>query len=319
MPISYDTQALIDDVERRCSVPLSQMTFTPLDLVLFATKKLQSSIVPLVMRAKQEYFVKDVDIVPDSTGIIPIPDDAVGAKLEYVMAFSDQNIIKIPRLDLGVIASNGSNNSNFGFVGNNNVVGNGGFYVQGNDIHLYPKNLLNTYNQMVKLYYFQRTLTLAEPTAYGRITSIDYNANSVVLNNVPLEWAPGTVLNIQKGTPNDFKILVPSISIVTLSDPTVNLSGSIADVNVGDYVCFKDYVACPQIPEEAHSYLAQLIVIKCMEGLGDTQAMTNAIGSAEQEKNDLVSLISDRVEGQPKKIVNTNAFGGRWSRYGRRY
>lgn len=309
----YDMEQLIKTVERRCSLPISQIQLTEDDIVSFANDELQDSLVPLIIRSQQNYFLKNVDLIPDNTGIIPIPSEAVGCILVYVMATGpNQSFIKLPYLDLGTISEYG-NGFGFGIAGGYNGYGTGGFYTEGDDIHLYPSTLLNTYNQELRLYYYGKPLDLIEPDFYGQIVSVDHNTNTVNLSNVPSNWSIDTEVNIVDDQPN-FKTLLDT-TVVSIVGSDVVLADT-TGISVNDYISLKGTSAVPQVLANAFSYLCQLTVVKCMESIKDNSGLQNASASAERLKQDLVGLISNRVQGQPQKIVNNNWFtgwnGGRW-------
>ena len=134
---SYDMEAMIANIKRRCSVPASQLTYTDEDFTLLCTDELQGEVVPLVMSAREEYFVDHIDVTLDSDGTLDIPSDAVGAKLRSVCYLQQANpivLINLPRIDLDVVAG-------IGFASWYNLYGSG-FYIEGNKLKIYPGNSL---------------------------------------------------------------------------------------------------------------------------------------------------------------------------------
>lgn len=290
----YDTVELIKNIKRRCSVPTSQLTFTNEDFALLANDELQGEVVPLIMSTREEYFVEEHDVSAPADGVIEIPDDAVGAKLRSVCYLSQTSplvLINLPRIDLDVVAGVGFNNFN-------TIAG---FYVQGNDIILYPNTSVPQNTQM-RLYFYKRTLVLTDDANYGRVTSVDPMTNSVVLNFVPYDWATDTKLNAVSSVPN-FKITNSEMTIVSVSSPSLILD-TVEGIEVGDYISGLGYSAVPQVPVEAHPYLAQLTAVKCLEGLGDAEGMKNAQAKADLLKENLLTMISQRVDGSVKKVMS---------------
>jgi hypothetical protein len=306
----YATEQLIENIKRRCSVPTSQLTFTDNDFALMANDELQGEVAPLIMSTREEYFVDYVDVAAPADGIIPFPEETIGNKIRsvcYVQAGSPLNLINLPRINLDVVAG-------VGFSNYNTLAG---FYLQGNDLVLYPNTSVPT-NTTIRIYYYKRTLVLASPSQYGRVISVDPNTNTVVLSFVPPEWVVGDKLN-SVGSKPPFAVTNASVEITTLSAPSVILD-SVEGIEVGDYISELGYSAIPQVPIEAHSYLAQLTAAKCLESLGDTQGMQSALAKADKLKTALMVMISQRVDGSAKKIVNPNggmrlSSGlGRWGR-----
>jgi len=294
----YNTEQLIASIKRRCAVPTSQLTYTEEDFVLLANDELQGEVVPLIMSTRDEYFVDYVDVNTDSTGIIPIPSQAVGAKLRtvaYVQQTSPLLLINLPLLNLDVVAGVGAN-----FINGLTFTG---FYLQDNSICLYPNTSVPTGTQ-VRIYFYRRSLVLAEPSQYGQIRSINTNTNTVVLDGLPNDWVVGDKINAVSQDPN-FKITVEEAEILTISSPSIVLD-SVEGLSVGDYITLQGYSAIPQIPVEAHAYLAQLTAAKALEGLGDREGMAAALKKAESLKEKLLIMTSQRVDGSPKKVISPN-------------
>lgn len=308
----YSVEQLIDNIKRRCTVPTSQFTFTNEDWALLANDELQGEVVPLIMSTREEFFVDFVDVLVPSDKILDFPEETVGMKLRsvcYKQNGSPLVLINLPRIDLDVVAGSGFfNYSTFA-----------GFYIEGNKICLYPNTSVPV-NTTIRLYYYRRTLVLADPSAYGQIVSIDSMANSIQLSFIPSSWTVGTTLNaVNQKVP--FNLTNEAMVIQSLSAPTIFLD-NVDGLSVGDYVSELGFSAIPQIPIEAHPYLAQLTAAKALESLGDQEGMKRALDKASQLKESLLILISQRVDGSVKKVMSPNggmrlASGlGRWGRGG---
>lgn len=307
MKPQYATEQLIAMIRRACSVPTSQLTYTNADWAAMATDMLQTVVVPLVMSTREEYFVTFKDVLSPADGFIEFPTDAVGSKMRNVCYISQQNplvLVNLPRIDLDVVAG----------VGFYNTWTLAGFYIQGEYIVLYPNTSVPT-NTPIRLYYYRRTLALAAPEQYGRVESVDSGTNTIVLDNLPSNWAIGDTINTVSSTPN-FLITNESAAITNVSNPAVVLD-SVEGIAVGDYMTLEGYSAIPQIPVEAHNYLAQCVATIALEGLGDREGMKASDEVAEKLKTALMIMISQRVDGSPKKVVNPSGglrIGQGWRR-----
>lgn len=294
MKPQFSTEQLIQMIKRACSVPTSQLTYTDADWTLMATDMLQTMVVPLIMSTREEYFVTFEDVQSPADGFIPFPETAVGSKLRNVCYISQTNpliLINLPRVDLDVVAG-------VGFYTLGTLAG---FYVQGEYIVLYPNTSVPT-NTPIRLYYYRRCLALAAPTKYGQVLSVDTGTNTVVLDFVPFTWAAGTELNSVGSQPN-FSVTNALATIVSVSSPSIILD-DVTGIEVGDYVSELGYSAVPQIPVEAMNYLAQLVAVIALEGLGDRDGMAAAEKVAEKFKENLLIMISQRVDGSVKKVIN---------------
>ena len=290
----YNTEELIKTIKRICAVPTSQLTYTDEDWAAIATDILQTKVVPLIMSCREDYFVTYEDVASPADGVIPFPRDATGAKLRnvcYVSQTSPLILINLPKVDLDVVAG----------VGFYNLATLAGFYVQGNDIVLYPNTSVPT-NTTIRLYYYKRVLNIAEPTKYGRVTSVDANTNTIVMDFVPYDWAAGTEINSVGSEPN-FSTTNSLMTISAVSSPSI-IVDDVTGVSVGDYISDIGYSAIPQIPVEGMYYLAQLVAGKALEGLADGEGAKRAYEVAEDLKTAFMITTSQRVDGSVKKVIN---------------
>lgn len=306
----YDMSAMIANIKRRCSVPTSQLTFTDADFTDLCTDELQGEVVPLLMSAREEFFVDHVDVATPSGGVIPFPTNTVASKVRsvcYLKQSSPLVLVNLPRIDLDVVAG----------VGFANYQTLAGFYVEGDNICLFPPTSVPV-GTIIRIYYYKRAFVLADPLSYGQVSSIDTMSNTLVLDYVPTSWVAGTVLNsISSVTP--FAVTSATITVSAVSSPSVVVD-DVTGIVVGDYVSGQLYSAIPQIPIEMHAYLAQLTAAKCLEGLGDNEGMQVALNKAEMLKKGVLIMVSQRIDGSVKKVMNpngglrTNAGIGRWGR-----
>ncbi len=182
----YDMEQMIANIKRRCTVPTSQLTYTEAQFTKACTDALQDEVVPLLLSTREDYFVDFYDTTVSATGTQPFPSDTVASKVRnicYVQQTSPLILANLPRVDLDVVAGVGF--FNYGLAA---------FYIQGNDFVIYPSSALPS-GSPLRVYFHKRTLTLAEPAAYGKVVSIDAMANTFVLDYVPPAWVTGTVLN----------------------------------------------------------------------------------------------------------------------------
>lgn len=304
----YNTEELIKNIKRRCTVPTSQLTLEDSDFCALATDEMQDIVVPLLMSVKSEYFLDYVDVNADANGELIIPEAAVGEKLRsvcWLQSTSPLIMNNLPRVDLDVVAGIGPVNYNYLT----------GFYIQGNKLMLYPNNGISA-NQPIRIYYFKRTLVLTDSTNYGQIESIDVGNLSIVLSQVPYSWAVGTRLNAVSSTPS-FQTTNELMTITNISSPTIFLD-NVDGLSVGDYISLEGYSAIPQIPLEAHAYLAQLTAVKCLETVADRPGMEVAQTKANELRQNMLTITTQRVDGSLKKVINPNgglrvgAGIGRW-------
>lgn len=79
---------------------------------------------------------------------------------------------------------------------------------------------------------------------------------------------------------------------------------SAPDLNVGDYITKAEESIVPNIPTELHPIVAQKVAIACLEAMGDEQNKVSAERKLAQMEMSALKIITNRVEGAPKKIKN---------------
>jgi len=91
---------------------------------------------------------------------------------------------------------------------------------------------------------------------------------------------------------------------------TINIPSSVMpdELSVGDYVAEAEQCIIPNIPTDLHSMLAQRIACRCLEALGDMQGLQMANQKLAEMELKTGSIIDNRVEGAPLKVVNRHGF-----------
>lgn len=292
----YTSEDLIESIKLRGVLPSSQNMYTDQKICMMITQELQSNIVPWIMSFREDYYLTydELDIEADQT-VFEIPELAIGAKLKAVILLDGNgNILNsAPRYSLKQVADlswAGLSSDSFS-----------GFYVEGNHIKLVQTNVYNA--QKIRLYYFRRPNDVVEISKAGQVNSVDTINSSVVLSNVPTTWGVATQLSVIKGRPG-FDVIYNANPIVSLSSPTLELE-SVEGINVGDWVALKYYTPVIMCPVEAQAVLAQVVVSKLLEGLGDSKWQT-AQEKANELKQSMTNTLAPRVDDSPKKIISKN-------------
>lgn len=302
---AYDMEAMIANIKRRCTMPTSQVTFEDSDFAELCDDELKESVVPLLMSCREDYFVDYIDQAAPSDGVISFPDNTVASKVRSIAIVAQSSpliLSNLPRISIDTVTG-------VGFSATSAACG---FYVQGNDLVLYPQGAIPG-GTTIRIYYYKRTLVLTAPTNYGRVIAVDTATNTLTLDNLPTDWATGDDLNAVDDLPG-FQV-TKTCQIVSVSDPSVIVDDA-TDIEVGHFVSLSGYSAIPQIPIEAHGYLAQLTAAKCLESIGDREGMSAAMAKADKMKDSLLVMLSQRVDGSPKKIISPAfKFGPRGWRY----
>lgn len=130
---SYYTSAdVVEAVQRKIAMPLSQQTFLDSDVLKFANEELMISAVPSIMVYNQEYFVQAVQVpLQENTSRYEIPDRAIGIRFRDIFyQDTEGNLFEMARVNADDKAFYQRN------VGANSSIHK--FYIEGNSVVLEP-------------------------------------------------------------------------------------------------------------------------------------------------------------------------------------
>ena len=268
------------------SVPTNLASPIPMDILQTKSphKRLALDVTPTAVSQASKYFQFGVSPI---TNIQCMPKASIEASSYFTM-----------------VANGSTSQTNFG--------------TQSNDVVI-P----NTLNQVVCVWY---ALTGAEapPDVYAdvfvRVVLLSANtaadvalATSSAINAAGLQYytssSSGPVLQINTSLVGSFSYIninsdLPFVATV-INTPSSDLPQELV---VGDYIAEANQCVIPNIPTELHSMLAQRIACRCLEALGDAQGLQMANQKLAEMELKTGSLIDNRVEGAPLKVVNRHGF-----------
>lgn len=293
------TSSLLDDLKLAGSFPDGM--FADADYISFLNTGFFSEIVPFIMRHREEFFVTFTDYSYSNS--IAIPSDAISQKLRDVIRVdSSGNFLgNIPRLTLEEMT--GYNRSYTEPVG---------FYLEDNSIKFYPTDSIS---DTIRVYYFQRPNKMELESNCMELTSI---SGADASGTVPSTWTTNTEISVVSKTQPYTVDDTYTISAVDTSAGTITLSSS--GFAEGDFICPVGYTAIPKIPLELRDCLIQAGIVNALVSLKDASGLKMARDEFYIALENASGLISPRVEGEVKKIVNNSGvFRLRGYRRGWRY
>lgn len=323
MGFDFTTANLIADIKRRTFLPINQITYTDEDLLEYADEEIQVGIVPLLMSVREDYLVTFAEEEVTANQLTySVPERAIGMKLKDVSIIQNTSDPLNPiETQLPRIQSD---------QGPTNIINNfPGYFLRANKIVLQNPNVFD--GQTIRKYYFLRPNKLVLTNQAAQITEVGpkgsipvLNANQVLVNNIPSNF--GSEVNFDVTI--DFVKNKPGFETITLDvEATCNSSQLIitfpdltslpTDLEAGDWVCLQGETPIPQLPVELHPLLAQRVAVKILEGQGDAQNLAAAQSKLKEAEKAVLSLLSNRVESAPQKIVNpfSTLRLGPWRRY----
>ena len=304
MASNKTTTDLIKTVLRRASIPNDQSTFSDEDLIDIMNEEFMANVLPVILRVHEEYYVYQTDIsLENSGGRVQIPYRAIGNRLREVhYVDGNNNSYNMTRVALEDLPD---------YSGDYSYSSPVAFYVENDEIVLVGNT--SGVSGSLRLYFFLRPNQIVDNTRAATILGINNDTNTgittLTLNSMPSDFSANIEFDfIGKRTPNKIKgyDVVSLTTDSVLKSLTFTTSELPSDLVVGDHVLLAEETHIPQIPSELTPILAQRTAIKCLEAMGDTEGMSNASNELQKMEMNAFSLIDNRVEGAPRKVVNRN-------------
>ena len=290
---------LIRSLKRRALIPTDQSTFSNEDFLEILNEEMDTGILPYLLEQHEEHLVNYVDLPADleSPFEYEIPYRAIGNKLRDVALIdSASNFYELSRASLEEI----SDYKNYSGSGSSGV-----FYLENNKVVL--MNVSSQANSKIRMYFYLRPSSLVLEKEAGKITAIATGATETVitLENFPSGYANNPLFDIVGSrSPNKLKKFDVSAQSINQNTKSVTILNENLpdDLVTGDYLCQAEESPFPQIPTELHPILAQRGTVYCLESLGDTEGLSNAMRKLKSMEKGVTNLIENRVEGAPQKV-----------------
>jgi len=283
--MAYSNDTLLEQIKSRALIPTNQSTYTDEDLLEMATDQMQNTVIPMILRTRNEFFVTSSDhAITSSNREIDIPYRAIGLSL--------RDVVKADGPDEHSLALIAPENKGIQLSATAS-----GFYLRANKVVV-----LGSWSGTVRLYYHQRPGSLVETSTARKVTAINTGTNTITVASVPTSWTTSTVVDLIRYRPG-FDTLNSDLAITAINTNDITLSGLPAGLAVGDWITVSETSPVPQIPVEYYPFLAQSVAAKILEGIGDFEGMKAAMASMQRLEQNAIQLISPRVRGEAKKAV----------------
>lgn len=292
------TSDLVTSIQRRAAIPNAQVTFTSTDFYALMDEEIESKLIPLVLKNLEEYYVADLPYnITTGVGAYAIPTRAIAGKLRDVQIISStdpNSIIPLDRLDITDLFASTSTSYRV-------LIQKFGFYLKGNYVWMYPTPLVT--QNILNLEYYMRPNTCVDPSTCAQITAI--SGSTVTVSSLPSNITTATLVDFVKTNPG-FECPAIDQTISSVSGSILTMSNAApSTLSVGDYVCQATQTCVVQVPKELLPLLSQYVVVRVLSSQGDLQAYQQAVAELTKLEENAQMLISPRVDGKPKRVVNT--------------
>lgn len=303
--MAWTTVELLAGIRRSGSIPTSTLSATAdADLLAYADDELQESILPLALRAQEEFYVRTQTVtVTSGTDTYPIPRRAIASRLRDVVWVANSVKTHLPRLAIETITGLSTITSGTP----------AGFTLDAANLTLVP--IPNQAAQLL-LRYHLRPGRLVATTNCRQLTAItadtDYSGAASV-GRTRLQWTSalstttlGTVLDVISGSPPfEGKVVSSTYASAGGSVTSIDIasSGILNTLSVGDWVVTEDTSPVIQAPVELHGLLVQRTAARILLALGYGDEAAQQSTKADQAEAKAMLLLTPRTDGNPKRLT----------------
>jgi hypothetical protein len=305
-----DSTKLIASIRRRAFIPRDQNTFTDDDFLEMASEEITIGLMEQIIEARGDYLVYFVDIpLVEGQNKYDIPYRAHGSKLRAA-SINDANDIEKVVYDLKQVAIEDIPDLDF-----NSPFAQTLFYLENNKVVLSSDVISIDYN--IRMYFYMRPSKLVQNKRGGTIESITDAVEVVDSENVDVKVLSFTTLPTHfssallydicgSNSPNKIKAWDLTCVSVNNTLKTVSILASEwdDDIVVGDYLTKAEETIVPNLPTVYHPIVAQRTARACLESLNDDAGYAKATAKLNEMEKSVLKIVTNRVEGSPKKIKN---------------
>lgn len=285
---------LLDDLKVRGMIPTSQSTFTEARLLNIANATMRSKMLPLIDKVQEGYYSYDVDTALNATGQYNIHTRAVGGKLLDASLINGNDRLQLTRYfeeDLEEIDT---------------PPGNYGFYLKRSQIILVPR--VPSGWTSLRQTFLLRPPQIIATTSGAQISAINTGTGVVTCSSVPSSWTTSNLFDMVQAEAHfdTLAIDLPISAITTGTSGTLTFAAASlpSRLAVGDWIGLAGQSPVVQMPVELFPLLAQECANVTLRGQTDLTAYNLGVEEAKRLKEEILSLITPRVQNEGKKIVN---------------
>jgi hypothetical protein len=295
--MEYDTSVLLKSIRTRAQLP-DLSVFQEADLLDFATEELREKAFPFIMSLRSDFGLVTEEYVLDANRReYPLPVRAHGGKLRAARLFGTDGTRKpLPIHSIEAVLEQLITE---------------GAYFEGDNL-VFPQ-APKTGDRLMLSYYLRPSRLVDAVTASKVLVVAPTNTENQVLVTLidPVNTPQGTPVDVYSPLPN-FGTRGTDFFVANGTDPLTQrfIIGPGANrIRVGDIISEAGTSIIPFLPADAHTYLAQLVVARCMDAMGDRSGLESAQMDVERAEKSLRTLYAPRSEGEPQTLVNRTMLG----------
>lgn len=306
MALPWSANSLIADVRRSGMIPDSTAAgYADSDILLQADKEMETRMVPLVLKVRQEYYVRYVDVSTVSgQASYRIPKRAAAQRVREVAMYRLNQFYNLARMEPEQVIRNQPVNQ-LGVPY--------GFKMQSNSVVLVPTP--GSGSGTLRIFYYLRPGRLVLESAAQQITAVEVDAPVAGQTRFTMTSTTGLTTG-----PLDFITNASGAECVAIDVPVVSSTGTKIVVAssyfdpapsssmVGDWITVADTSPLMQLPAELQGVFAQRVLCRMLQSGGDLQGLRAAEDNAKKMEDEALTLIQTRTDGNPSKMIGGPTF-----------
>lgn len=139
---------------------------------------------------------------------------------------------------------------------------------------------------------------------------IPSSSQTIEFDTVPDNIINGSIIDFLQTKPGHkikgMEVTIPN-NAISGNMITFNSSDIPEDFIIGDYICLENECIIPQIPPDLHNALAERTCARILSALGDLQGLQITNSKLQEIEARQGTLLDNRVEGAPQKVLNRNS------------
>lgn len=276
---------IVPGVVRNAKLPLSNVTYQAADIAVLSDDEISSEILKVILSTREGYYLRYIDLTPDSNGMVQIPYRTIGGRIHKVQFISGTLLMNATRIEPSDLTNTVSPPTN-----------SYAFYIQGNDIVTLPAQA------SIRVWFFLRPSSLTPQANCGQVTAI--TSTTVDIASTPSSFVTGYNIDFVQDQP-PFGLISYDQALTNVSGTTLTFAAGVipSTLAVGDWICPAGQSPVAQIPLEFQPILKQRVTVRILEIQGHLQRLAAAQAKLRELEDAVFHIINPRVEENPRKIT----------------
>lgn len=301
----YLVEDFIESVKERTFAPISQSTFNDTKIITTANEEMELNLASELVVIREDFLLVDqnASIVANKSHY-GIPERSIGNALKTLFYRDAAGVLRDPGLKL----IDSSRRAEFAATGPEPEA----FYFEGDEVVIVPTPTVSSGTLVFS--FPGKPNQLIATASCAKITAVASNtpaASFTVNTDLTGSLSVGSLVDIISAK-SPFKSWTYQAAITQITSSLIEVAltsvygqdGSTIEPQVGDYICPSGFSNIPQIPTVYHPVLAQMVAVRVLSSLGDTEKLSSAEKALEKMLVKALKVIKNRVESSPKRVSN---------------